>query len=543
MGDSRYVGRVGGLAVALGVGAAIAGWGSGIALAQDGTSPPGNQSPATSESAGTPAGNDPQTTPDRAGDDTGKTEGAERPVAPRTARHSERPRRTSAQQRTAAVVPPRSEPAQSNPAEILNSAYSDTAAADPEYTPTAPDAAPISETVLPAAPPVKPDFAGTVRTAKTVKATATGLFRPAAALSTDLPVVAPQLWTLAAFARRDMEARSSAVSVVSDVQTSANLAAVVPNSVTHTAPPTLFDRVAVAALRVIREVSKLLGVNLYGQLGKAMASSNPPFFVKFGLDVKRTEFEVAPGNVWKVWEFTPPEPSGKTVIAVHGGGFILEPIALHWIDYADMARRTGATVVVPIYPLATTERGAAVNIVPAMADFISARIAADGAENVSIYADSAGPNLVLGAIREVIQRGDPLPTRMVLISFTPDLSLSNPAAYEIDDPILDLDNLEFYASDNHWGDGLDPQNPMISPLFLEEEVLAALPPTTVYVGSLEFVLPDTLLFHERAAAAGATISTVVGVGQYHDWPIGGLPINSQAPKVRKDIFRQLGLIA
>jgi hypothetical protein len=34
---------------------------------------------------------------------------------------------------------------------------------------------------------------------------------------------------------------------------------------------------------------------------------------------------------------------------------------------------------------------------------------------------------------------------------------------------------------------------------------------------------------------------VVGRGQFHDWPLAGLPLNSAAPLVRRDIYRQLGL--
>ncbi|GAA2535343.1 alpha/beta hydrolase fold domain-containing protein [Mycolicibacterium diernhoferi] len=540
----RYIGRVGALAVALGVGAAIAGSGFGVAHADDGGATATDSSPSSAESPGSATPDDTPEKPDEPEkpaepQDTAVQDEAEaKPLKGRTVTRADRPRRgyerSTVDEQVAAPAPPK-KPKSADP---------EPAQAKPDAAPAAPEPVPVSGSTAPRDRSVTPEVHATAGpSARVERASARASLGPDAGPSERLPGVGPQLWTLAAFARRDLEPRSAATPAAAEVQKSAVVPAAAPGTVTYTAGPTLFDRVAVVALRVIREVSKFLGVNLYGQLGKAMASSNPPFFARFGLDVKRTEFEVAPGNAWKVWEFTPREPSGKTVIAVHGGGFILEPIALHWIDYADMARRTGATVVVPLYPLATTERGAAVNIVPGMADFIAARIAADGAENVSIYADSAGPNLALGAIREMVLRGDELPSSMVLISFTPDLSLSNPAAFEIDDPILDLDNLEFYSGVNHWGDGLDPRDPMISPLFLEEEVLAALPPTTIYVGSLEFVLPDTLLFHQRAVAAGASVSTVVGVGQYHDWPIGGLPINSQAPKVRKAIFRQLGLIA
>jgi triacylglycerol lipase len=558
MGAGRFVGRVGALAVALGVGAAIAGWGSGIALAQDGETPAGGQSPATSESTDKPEAKDPPKDPGEAAGgaedanaeaDEGGTEA--KPDKPRSTKRGDRPRRAAAQQRPVTVERPESEPAE--PAEPADPGPAE----EPDPTPVdaLPESAPRIDVPVPEAPPVEPDIAGTVETATSAKASAAAVFKPAAAPSTDLPVAAPQLWSLLAFTRREFEAKPSPGATPAATQTTgeprisgpqaaaAAAPAAAPGSITYTAPPTLIDRITVVALRVMQVVGKVLGIDIYGNIGKLMASASPPFFAKFGLDVQRTEFEVAPGNVWKVWEFAPPEPSGKTVVAVHGGGFILEPIALHWIDYADMARRTGATVVVPIYPLATTEKGAAVNVIPGLADYISAQIALRGAENVSIYADSAGPVAALGAVRELILRGEPVPASMVLISFAPDASLSNPDIATIKDPIIDPQNLDFYVTVNHWGDGLEPTDPMLSALFVESEVFQQLPPTTIYVGDLEFIYPDNLLYYQRALDEGVPISLVVGRGQIHDWPVGALPINSQALKVRKNIFRQLGVIA
>ncbi len=77
---------------------------------------------------------------------------------------------------------------------------------------------------------------------------------------------------------------------------------------------------------------------------------------------------------------------------------------------------------------------------------------------------------------------------------------------------------------------------------METEVLQALPPTTMYVGTEEILLPANLRLYQRAVDIGAPISMVVGRGQFHDWPLAGLPINSAAPLVRRDIYRQLGLL-
>jgi triacylglycerol lipase len=129
---------------------------------------------------------------------------------------------------------------------------------------------------------------------------------------------------------------------------------------------------------------------------------------------------------------------------------------------------------------------------------------------------------------------------MVLLSLTVDGSLTNPAIKAIDDPVIDPNNLGAYNS--HWADGLTPKDPYINALYFEDDVLTALPPTTIYVGSLEFNLPDTLLLHDRAVAEGSPISVVVGRGQIHGWALG-VPINSQALAVRGAIYRQLGLFS
>lgn len=312
------------------------------------------------------------------------------------------------------------------------------------------------------------------------------------------------------------------------------------NSLTYTPPPTIIDQLTLAAVRVVRDITGFLGIPFSAIVGQLLASEDPPFFLTLGLNARKTEFEVSPGNVWKVWEFEPPNPTGDTVAAIHGGGNIFQPNVLHWIDYTQMARETGATVLVPLYPLATTEAGSILNVTPKMADYLSHVIDDRGAENVSVYADSAGSTYAFAAARELILRGDEVPASMVVISGQADYSLENDGA-GIDDPFFNTVTVEYFAR-FHTFDGVVNADPRISPLRMETEVLQALPPTTMYVGTEEILLPGNLLLYQRAVDIGAPISMVVGRGQFHNWPVSGLPVNSAAPLVRRDIYRQLGLL-
>ena len=166
---------------------------------------------------------------------------------------------------------------------------------------------------------------------------------------------------------------------------------------------------------------KAVGFAFDPVLGPLLASDSPPWFTTLGLNVQRSEFEGMP--VWTLQ--SPGSSSDKTVVAVHGGGYIFQPTLFHWLDYAAMARDTGATVVVPIYPLAP--QGTAATVVPQIADLIASQIDQHGAENVSVYGDSAGGGLALAAVQELVRRGDPVPSHMVLISPALDVTLSDPA--------------------------------------------------------------------------------------------------------------------
>ena len=147
----------------------------------------------------------------------------------------------------------------------------------------------------------------------------------------------------------------------------------------------------------------------------------------------------------------------------------------HWLDYAAIASNTGAAVIVPIYPV--VPQGGAGTVVPAMADLISSQIDQHGAETVSVYGDSLGGAIGLAAVQELVRRGDPVPSHMVLISPALDLTFSNPAIQFVDDPVFSgvffsnvLKNAQLWAGD------LDRTDPLVSPLFGS---LAGLPPTAL----------------------------------------------------------------
>jgi acetyl esterase/lipase len=398
------------------------------------------------------------------------------------------------------------------------------------------------------------------------------VLNPYAAGAPVAPVEPPTMWTLLAFVRREFEPTVSNESptinplagqitngLVTDTTTlngqsidpaiTGNIGAPTPAlssltvnpqlnataaPATFTGEPSIVSQVLTGVFRAVRAVGDFLGVDLTIPLAQLLSSDSPPWFTTLGLNVQRSEFEGMP--VWTLQ--SPGSTSDETVVAIHGGAFVAQVNIFNWLNYAAMARDTGATVIVPIYPL-VPQGGTAGTVVPAMADLISSQIDQHGAENVSVYGDSAGGYLALAAVQELVRRGDPVPSHMVLVSPALDLTFSNPAIQLVDDPVfsgLFFSNVRKNAQ--LWAGDLDLTDPLVSPLFGS---LAGLPPTALYFGSMEILAPDGLVLQDKALATpGADFTFILRNGELHIWAVN--TILPETIAVLPDIYQQLGLI-
>jgi acetyl esterase/lipase len=387
------------------------------------------------------------------------------------------------------------------------------------------------------------------------------------------PVEPPTLWTLLAFARREFEHASSnpspivnplAKQVTNGLVTAAptlNSQSMAPaiadgtappvgvanltsnaqpsataEPATYTGAPSLVSQAFTAVFRLLTAVPDFtdsFGVDTLTPILRLRASDSPPWFTTVGLNVQRSEFEGMP--VWTLQ--SPGSTSSETVVAIHGGPYVVQTNIFHWLTYAAMARDTGATVVVPIYPLAP--QGTAATVVPAIADLIASQIDQHGTENVSVYGDAGGAGISLAAVQELVRRADPVPSRMVLISPAGDLTLSNPAIQSIDDPVLPSVPVLRERYVLLWAGDLPLTDPLVSPLYGS---LAGLPPTAVYSGNLDLFAPDALALQDKALATpGADFTFILRDGEVHDWLIN--PFLPETVAARPDVYQQLGLIS
>lgn len=295
--------------------------------------------------------------------------------------------------------------------------------------------------------------------------------------------------------------------------------------------PSLLHQVAVAALRLLRVRASGSAAKMPAKLAKRDARGGigePGAATVRGLTVEQdTE------HGWPLWTLAArnvAERSGKIVLAIHGGGYIQEIQDSHYTAYADIVRRSGATIHVPIYPLAP--HGTAGTVVPAMAELLAELVAKHGEENVGVLGDSAGAGLALATVQELVRRGATTPAHLVLISPWLDVTISDPRSRRINDPMLNVDGL--VAAGKLWAGSLDPMDWRVSPLFGS---LDGLPHTAVYAGTLDCLVPDALRLQDRARAENADMTFDIKDGLIHAW--AGFTVlreyRSTAPQIVRDL--------
>jgi epsilon-lactone hydrolase len=203
----------------------------------------------------------------------------------------------------------------------------------------------------------------------------------------------------------------------------------------------------------------------------------------------------------------------RTVVYLHGGGFVA-PIDPWQVRYAArLATALGARVVVPDYPLTPEHtwkdaHGPLVDLVE--------RLLVEG-DDVSVVGDSAGGGLALAVALTLRDRGGPQPGRLLLIAPWVDLTMSTPETHEVTetDPWLFIGKMKAYAE---WWAGSpdDLGRPEVSPALGD---LARLPPALMFFGTRDSLAPGGRLLTRRAEEAGWPLTSVEEPGLIHVYPI------------------------
>ncbi len=196
------------------------------------------------------------------------------------------------------------------------------------------------------------------------------------------------------------------------------------------------------------------------------------------------------------------------IIYTHGGSFVDAITRYHWDAIEELIRATGATVTVPLYPLAPEHEHPRAHAF--LEQVYRGVIARTPADRVVLCGDSAGGNLALVQALRYRDLGLPPPAHVILFAPWVDVTMSHPDIPAIHDPMLWT--AELVETGRWWAGSVDPRDPRVSPLHAD---LRGLPPIQLYQGTDDLFLPDARVLRDRVQAAGGRIDLHETAGAFH----------------------------
>lgn len=219
------------------------------------------------------------------------------------------------------------------------------------------------------------------------------------------------------------------------------------------------------------------------------------------------------GGVPVEWTAAPGASEERTILYLHGGGYVIGSIKTHRSLVSRLSAASGARALSVEYRLAPEHPFPA-----AVEDATCAYrwLLAQGADpaRVVVAGDSAGGGLTLATLVALRDAGDPLPAAAVCLSPWVDLEgLGESMTSKADaDPMVQREGLLEMAA--HYLAGADPRTPTAAPLHAD---LAGLPPLLIHVGTAETLLDDSTRFAEKARAAGVDVELEPWDEMVHVW--------------------------
>jgi monoterpene epsilon-lactone hydrolase len=252
------------------------------------------------------------------------------------------------------------------------------------------------------------------------------------------------------------------------------------------------------------------------ELRAKLAGRKPPQAAKMPRAVEK-QFVVEKQEHWgrPVYHLTPRENrSDWQIVYLHGGGYVNPLHAVHWGVLRALGAATGATITVPLYPLAPEH-----DYKPGrdlVLDIYEHVRASNAGARIALAGDSAGGNFALGTALRLRENEHVMPDALVLFAPWMDLTLADERARAIepDDIMLTVDRLricgEMWAGSDH------PAREDLSPLHTD---LSGLPPMAIFQGTHDILQVDARSFAARAEAEGHPVSYYEYEGAFHDFMI------------------------
>ena len=230
------------------------------------------------------------------------------------------------------------------------------------------------------------------------------------------------------------------------------------------------------------------------------------------------------------------EKTNIKILYFHGGSYVAEATRKHWEFVEKLANDTGATVILPDYPLTPkyTYKDVFKMVVPLYKEIIEKV----DTKNLILMGDSAGAGLGLALEEKIGQENLEMPAKTILISPWLDVRLTNPKIDEVqkNDKYLNKDTLKIAGVAYAGEDGID--NHLVNPIDGE---LSKLKNIIILTGTYDILNPDVHKLKEKAEKEN--VGNEITIKEYeqanHIWIIEKNSSQELIEKGYKDIIEQI----
>ena len=221
--------------------------------------------------------------------------------------------------------------------------------------------------------------------------------------------------------------------------------------------------------------------------------------------MNRNVFILTPKNV---------EKTDMVILYFHGGSYMAEITNEHWNFLEKVINNTGATVILPDYPLSPKHNYTDVfNMVEPLYNAIVSKV---NTSNFIVMGDSAGGGLALALEEKISSENSEyiLPKKTILISPWLDVRLKNTKIDEVQklDKDLNKETLKLAGIAYAGTDGINSY--LVNPI---DGDLSKLNNITIFTGTNDILNPDVHVLEEKAENQGITINIREYEGASHIW--------------------------
>lgn len=227
-------------------------------------------------------------------------------------------------------------------------------------------------------------------------------------------------------------------------------------------------------------------------------------------NIKETE-----QNDRKVWTISPIDSKSDLIILyLHGGAYMSNLRTEHWRLIEKLIIKTGATIVVPDYPLAP--EASCIETYDFIEGLFTRLITEYPAKRIVFMGDSAGGGLALGFTQQLRDENKKQPDQIIIFSPWLDVTMCNPILDRLDkeDNLLSIAGLK--NAGQKYTANLNLKDFRVSPVYGD---LTGMCRISLFTGTRDILNADAQLFKQLMNEQNISFNYFEYPDMFHDWVI------------------------